>query len=135
MTPIDNNEASPRKGSVVGSEFKARYAERAATSRVKKGVDRRVIKQSNGDWMANELAALVRPTPRSKLDVPTLEAIFDANGVEHAHLSRTSPGWQGKLRMTGGLALRTIVANSGELLLPNGEALKAPKAWCDRWIK
>lgn len=124
-----------RAKSVVGRSYKTKYAEKALTSRGKKGVDKRVVAQGNGDWLHLELLALTRPNPKRPLDIPALEAIFDANGVEHRHLSRTSPSWQGRLRMSGGLALRTIVAESGELQLPNGTTLHPPAAWIARWAK
>lgn len=136
-TQIDNQLVSDtaRPRSVVASGYKAKYAERAKSARGKKGVDRRVVAQSNGDWLALELAARLRPTKKSRLNVALLEAILDANGVEHLQWSRTTKNWQGRLRMSGGLALRTVVAENGALILPEGTELAAPRAWCERWIR
>jgi hypothetical protein len=36
----------------------------------------------------------------------------------------------GRFRMTGGLALRRVVAEAGVLVLPEGREERAPKAWC-----
>ena len=116
--------------SVVQSGYKLRYAEReAAMQRRPKGVSRKALARSNGDWLAIELAKLVLDD-KSKLVVAKYEAILDANGVPHAKYSRTSPGWQGRLRMSTRLALQRVVAEDGELVLPDGAVLAAPKAWC-----
>ena len=121
-----------RARSVVARTYKQKYAERQLTARGRKGVDRRVRAQSCGDWLADELALRIRTTPRAPMDVATLVAIFDANGVEHNHLPRNTPSWQGRLRMSGGISLRKIVAASGFLVLPDGTELPAPRAWCER---
>lgn len=119
--------------SVVQSGYKAKYAAReAAMQRRPKGVSRKALARSTGDWLAIELAKRVL-NDKAKIDVPSLEAILDANGVKHAHYNRTTKGWEGRLRMSGGLALRTIVANEEALVLPNGERIDAPKSWCARY--
>lgn len=123
-------EDEHRANSVVGAEYKRRYAERAAAMvRKPKGVSLKALKRSNTDWLAIELAKRVLDD-KAKLVVPSLEAILDANGVAHRHWNRTTPGWQGRLRMTGRLALQRVVAEAGELTIPGGEAIPAPKAWC-----
>jgi hypothetical protein len=119
--------------SVVQSGYKAKYAAReAAMQRRPKGVARKALARSTGDWLAVELAKRVLDD-KAKIDVPRLEALLDANGVKHSHYNRTTKGWQGRLRMSGGLALRTIVANEEALLLPGGERLEAPKSWCAKY--
>lgn len=119
--------------SVVQSGYKAKYAAReAAMQRRPKGVARKALARSTGDWLAIELAKRVLDD-KAKIDVPRLEALLDANGVKHSHYNRTTKGWQGRLRMSGGLALRTIVANEEALLLPGGERLEAPKSWCAKY--
>lgn len=123
-------EDEHRPNSVVQSQYKRRYAERAAAmARKPKGVPMKALKRSNTDWLAIELAKLVLDD-KAKLVVPNLEAILDANGVAHRHWNRTTPGWQGRLRMTGRLALQRVVAEAGELTIPGGESIPAPKAWC-----
>lgn len=127
-------EETPVRHSVVKDTYKARYAERAATARGKKGVSDKAKKRSCCDWLALELAARTLDE-KSVLVVPQFEAILDANGIEHGHWNRTTKGWQGRLRMTGRLALQRVVAECGELALPDGSAVKAPKAWCDRTLR
>lgn len=115
--------------SVVRSTYKVRYAERAvAMARKPKGVSLKALKRSTADWLAIELAKRTLDE-KSKLVVDAFEAILDANGVAHAHWNRTTKGWQGRLRMTGRLALQRVVAEAGELALPDAEALAAPRAW------
>lgn len=119
--------------SVVQSSYKRRYAERAvAMTRRPKGIPLKALKRTAGDWLALELAKRTLDE-KAKLVVPSLEAILDANGVKHDHWNRTTPGWVGRLRMTGGLALRTVVAREGVLALPGEDALVAPKAWVAKY--
>lgn len=136
MTTIDIDAIEPEAEaaistprSVVASTYKRRYAEReAAMQRRPKGVSRKALARSSADWLAVELAKLVLDD-KARLVVPSLEAILDANGVAHAHWNRTTKGWQGRLRMTGRLALQRVVAEAGELTIPGGEAIPAPRAW------
>lgn len=126
-------EDEHRANSVVKATYKRRYAERAeAMTRKPKGVPLKALKRMAGDWLAIEVAKLTLDD-KAKLVVPSLEALLDANGVKHAHWNRTTKGWQGRLRMTGGLALRTVVAREGELVLPDGATLAAPKAWVAKY--
>lgn len=126
----EDAEASLAKtGSVVKGEYKRRYAEReAAMVRRPKGVSRKALARSNGDWLAVELAKLVLDE-RSRLVVAKYEAILDANGVPHAQYRREGKGWEGRLRMSTRLALQRVVAEDGELVLPDGAAIVAPRAW------
>lgn len=119
--------------SVVRSAYKAKYAEReAAMAKRPKGVSRKALARSSGDWLAIELAKLVLDD-KSKLVVGLYTALLDANGVRHDQYSRTTKGWQGRLRMSTRLALQRVVAEAGELRVPgeNGgwSAIPAPKAW------
>lgn len=121
--------------SVVSSKYKARYAERAAEARGKKGVEKRVLADSSGDWLALELAALIRPSKKKLADLDLFEKVCKLNGVDLSALPRTSPGWQGRLRMNGSQMLRTAIAeNNGEFKLPGGEIRQAPKAWVSRHL-
>ena len=137
-----DQEQDARPNSVVKGKYKAQYAERAKTARGKKGVDRRVIADSSGDWLALELAALIRPKKSAKTDLDFFRAILDANGVDYSKLPIGTKNWQGRFRMNGGQMLRTAVAEAdGELLIPAFDGahvqteehmLQAPKAWVAR---
>lgn len=123
----EQDAALPR--SVVAPSYKRLYAERALSARLPKGVNRKVAARSNGDWLAMTIAkeCIVGKTT---LDLDRFCALLDANGVKHAHWNRTTKGWQGRLRMTGRLALQRVVAEAdGELSLPDGSIVTAPKAW------
>lgn len=129
--------------SVVNANYKRRYAERAIAARGKKGVDKRVVADSNGDWLALELAALIRPAKKATLDIDMFRAILDANGVDYSKLPVGTPNWQGRFRMNGGQMLRTAVAEAdGELVVPAFEGkhvqteehtLHAPKVWVKKY--
>lgn len=118
-----------RARSVVKPTYKLAYAAKALEARLPKGVSRKVAARSSGDWLALTLAKHCI-VGKNTLDVEKFEAILDANGVEHRHWNRTTKGWQGRLRMTGRLALQRVVAEAdGELELPNGERVVAPRNW------
>lgn len=138
MTAIPNTQAEGivealanevRSRSVVPPKNKAHYREKATAA----GRRDKAAYRSCDDWLARQLAKLVLSTDKKRqISVPDFEALLDANGVVHAHWNRTSPGWQGRLRMTGGIVLRKTVANRGTLLLVDGTEVKAPMAWCER---
>lgn len=131
--PVEEDEHEG-KHSVVSAKYKARYAERAAQGvRGSKGIPKKALKRSTNDWLAIELARRTLDE-KAHLSVPAFEAILDANGVKHDHWNRTSPGWQGRLRMTGRLALQRVVAEAGELHLPEGETLVPPKSWVAKHV-
>lgn len=127
---LDEDE-DQRSGSVVGAAYKAKYRERAANmARKPKDVAAKALARSCCDWLAVELARRTLTTDKKpKLVVEAFEAILDANGVKHGHWNRTTPGWQGRLRMTGRLALQRVVAEAGELALADGTTIAAPKVW------
>jgi hypothetical protein len=115
--------------SVVKGAYKAKYRERAdQMARKPKDVAKKVLRRSCSDWLAIELARLTLDEKQHTI-VPALEAVLTANGVKHEHWNRTTKGWQGRLRMTGRLALQRVVAESGQLSLPSGDAIAAPKVW------
>jgi hypothetical protein len=123
-------ESIGKSNSVVKSAYKRRYAEReAAMTRRPKGVSRKALARSTGDWLAVELAKLVLDE-KSKLVVARYEAILDANGIAHSQYKREGKGWEGRLRMSTRLALQRVVAEDGELVLADGATIAAPRAWC-----
>lgn len=133
----DQAEAdAARAKSVVKPTYKRAYAARALEARLPKGVSRKAAARSTGDWLALTLAKLCIEG-KNTLNVEKFEAILDANGVEHRHWNRTTQGWQGRLRMTGRLALQRVVAEAGgELLVPgeDGETtIVAPKSWVQKY--
>lgn len=119
-----------RARSVVKTAYKAKYALRALTARKPKDVSRKVVARSCGDWLAMEIAKRCISGKANTLDVAAFEAILDANGIAHSHWNRTTKGWQGRLRMTGRLALQRVVAEAdGELELADGSTIVAPRTW------
>lgn len=126
---VELDDDEDQHNSVVSGEYKKKYAERAiAMARKPKDVPLKALKRSTSDWLAIELARRTLDD-KAHISVPAFEAILDANGVAHSHWNRTTRGWQGRLRMTGRMALQRVVAESGELALPGGETIPAPKSW------
>lgn len=116
----DNEKAR----SVVAVGYKRRYAERAANA----GHKRKAAQRSAWDWLAETLAGEVLGA-KDRLDVDRFLALLDANGVDHSRWQNRSKGWEGRLRMTGRLALQRVVAEAGVLRTADGEELEAPAAW------
>lgn len=111
-----------KAGSVVKGKYKARYAERAAG----KGLGK-VAQRSCWDWLAQELAA--ECLDGSKIDIGRFCRTLEANGVDHSRWNNRSKGWEGRLRMTGRLALQRVVAEQGHLKTIEGATIDAPADW------
>lgn len=117
--------------SVVGKGYKTKYAERGASLTKKpKDIAPKVLQRGCNDWMHHELARLCNDA-KGKLNVPQFEALLEANGIEnHKKWNRETKGWEGRLRMSGSMLLRRIVAEAdGTMLTPEGAELKAPRNW------
>lgn len=125
ITTAANPVLAPVSRSVVAPAYKARYAARAESAKLPKGVDRKVIARSCGDWLAKTLS--VYCVKGRKADRAAFTAILEANGVDHSKWAALD---NGRFRMTGGLALRrVIVDNDGLLNLADGSTLSAPRNW------
>lgn len=105
-------------GSVVKDAYRARYAELGHPNHC-------------GDWLANLLNNLVQG--KSQTDIARFEAICDANGVDLSKYNRTTPGWQGRLRMTGrNLLSKKVYLAGGVIKTPVSGAdpeYRAPADW------
>jgi len=123
---IEAQIEAPR--SVVKPTYKRRYRDRAREH----GLRSKAAKRSAWDWLAETLAAEVLDE-RSKLKVDTFLDILDANGVDHSRWTNRSPGWEGRLRMTGRLALQRVVAEAEVLHMPDGEELIPPTDWVAKY--
>lgn len=120
----DNEKAR----SVVGKAYKVRYAERAVAN----GLRRKAAQRSAWDWLAEELAAECLGE-KDRIDIGRFLAILDANGVDHSRWTNRSKGWEGRLRMTGRLALQRVVAEAGILKTAEGAEIQAPEAWVAKY--
>lgn len=119
---VGEEEDDTTGGSVVKQEYRIRYAEAGHPNHC-------------GDWLANMLNQLV--LGKSSTDIEKFDAICAANGVDLSKYNRTTPGWQGRLRMTGrNLLARKIYLANGVLVVPeiartdaNVGELRAPADW------
>ena len=114
--------------SVVKRKYKLRYKDRARSN----GQAGKAAKRSAWDWLAQELAAATL-TKEAKLRVDDFLALLDANGVDHSRWTNRSKGWEGRLRMTGRLALQRVVAEKGELFFADGDSKPAPTEWVAKY--
>lgn len=113
-----------KRGSVVKAGYKVRYANRAVAS----GNNHKAARRSTWDWLAIEIAAECLDD-KAKLRVDDFLALLEANGVDHTRWTNRSPGWEGRLRMTGRLALQKVVAEAGLLRFPDGEEKEPTSEW------
>lgn len=115
-------EDNAKPSSVVKPGYKHKYAERAASAGLGK-----VAQRSCWDWLAQSLAG--ECLEGTKISIARFLAILDANGVDHSRWTNRNKGWEGRLRMTGRLALQRVVAEAGVLKTADGEELEAPAEW------
>lgn len=99
--------------SVVKAEYRARYAEAGHPAHC-------------GDELAVLINNLCLPE-KGEFDVPRFETICQANGVNLDKYSRTSKGWQGRLRMTGRNILAGRVFSAGGILKTGGLEMAEPE--------
>jgi hypothetical protein len=121
---IEEQEKLP--ASVVPGKYKTRYKDRARAN----GHRSKAAKRSTWDWLAQVLAAEVL-NKQGKIDIDKLVAVLQANGLEDPLETwpNRSKGWEGRIRMTGGIWLRREVAEVGEMRLADGEVLTPPAEW------
>jgi len=117
-------EDEQKSNSVVKNDYKTKYRSRAREA----GIARKAAKRSCWDWLASTLAGECL-VGKDKIDIQKFLQVLDANGVDHSKWQNRSKGWEGRLRMTGRLALQRVVAEAGTLALPDGETLEAPAEW------
>ena len=114
-----------KKKSVVKTAYKVKYAHRAAQA----GLKKKSAQRSCWDWLAKQLAGECLDPKTQKIDIQAFLAILDANGVDYSRWTNRSKGWEGRLRMTGRLALQKVVAEQEHLKTADGEVLEAPADW------
>jgi hypothetical protein len=126
----ETEEQIGKKNSVVLPKYKVRYRDRAKEH----GQRGKAAKRSAWDWLAQVLAAETL-TKDYKLKVDDFVALLEANGIEDplGRWPNRSNGWEGRLRMTGRLALQRIVAEEGIVKLADGEEIEAPAEWVAKY--
>ena len=129
MVLFEMEELEQRRGSVVKRDYKIKYKLRAKAN----GIKGKAAKRSTWDWIAQRMAEQTL-TKKSKTDVPALYDFLHVNEVDTSRWTNQSKGWEGRLRMTGGLALRRIVAERGTLFLRDGTELEVPQDELDRLV-
>ncbi len=117
-------EDNAKPNSVVKVAYKAKSAEKARSA----GLKRKAAQRSTWDWLAQSIAGECL-TDKDKIDIDRFLALLDANGVDHSRWTNRNKGWEGRLRMTGRLALQRVVATNEALRTPDGETLVPPTEW------
>ena len=121
------DEETRRSTSVVASKFKHRYHENAKQL----GLKGKAVRRSNWDWLAQEIAK--QCLDKDKLNVDRFIRLMDANGIDHSRWNNRNRGWEGRLRMTGRVALQRVVADNERLVLPDGSEHKPPAEFVEKY--
>lgn len=111
-------EEDLKGGSVVPDKYKTLYKEAGHPN-------------TCGDWLSDVLGPLTT-TPAGKLDPDAMAEVARLNGINTDKLNRTTPGWQGRFRMTARNMLVKVVAKNGFISVPptdKGDSEKAPSDW------
>jgi len=123
-------EDNAKANSVVGVAYKHRYAQRAAGA----GLKRKAAQRSAWDWLAQTIAGECLDD-KDRISIDRFLALLDANGVDHSRWTNRNKGWEGRLRMTGRLALQRVVAEAMVLKTADGEELEAPADWVAKYAR
>lgn len=116
----ENQEEGAKGGSVVASRYRTKYKEAGHPTH-------------SGDWLALLLNNFC--VGKKETDLATFERICDLNGVDTSKYNRTTPGWQGRIRMTGRNLLAKKVFTVKHIIVPNAEVeggtqqISAPTDW------
>ncbi len=115
---VATDNAKPN--SVVRRAYKEKYAERNKA-------DGKRAQRSCWDWLAQSLAGECLDD-KAKISIDKFLRVLELNGVDHSRWANRNKGWEGRLRMTGRLALQKVVAQTGVLKV-DGDELEAPAEW------
>ena len=115
---VATDNAKPN--SVVRRAYKEKYAERNKA-------DGKRAQRSCWDWLAQSLAGECLDD-KAKISIDKFLKVLELNGVDHSRWTNRNKGWEGRLRMTGRLALQKVVAQTGVLKV-DGDELEAPAEW------
>jgi len=127
---VESDDRGGKRGNIVPRKYREKYAAQGHA-------------HTCGDWLANILndeCTAIDEKGKPYFDIERFDEIYDQNKGPRTGKWATSgnrnPGWQGRYRMSGRIALAKVVAINGYLvvdgskLTPSGEWLTAntPKA-------
>jgi len=124
----DVEEDNAKPNSVVHVKFKQAYLDNAR----KNGIAGKAAKRSNWDWLAQNIAGQCLDG-KHKIDIARFLTLLDANGVDYSRWTNRNKGWEGRLRMTGRVALQKIVANANALVLLDGTTATPPEEFVAKY--
>jgi len=124
----DVEEDNAKPNSVVHVKFKQKYLDNARAF----GIPGKAAKRSNWDWLAQNIAGQCLDG-KHKIDIARFLTLLDANGVDYSRWTNRNKGWEGRLRMTGRVALQKIVANANALVLLDGTTATPPEDWAAKY--
>jgi hypothetical protein len=111
--------ADKKGGSVVASRYRTKYKEQGHPTH-------------SGDWLAILLNNFC--VGKKETDLAMFERICGLNGVDTSKYNRTTPGWQGRVRMTGRNLLARQIFTTKHIIVPGDGAdgtmeIAAPADW------
>ena len=113
--PKPDIEEEKKPASVVKLRYRAIYAERGDPT-------------TCNDELAAKLNNLVKNAKGTNIEY--FDMIMDANGVDMSKYSKTTPGWQGRYRMTGrNMLAKKVHSRGGLFVVPNGEDMQMSADW------
>jgi len=116
----EDDSEEPVGGTVVKDSYKALYAERGNPRHC-------------GDWLAgvleNQFNRIHDGDKMAKFDRDLFLDMLELNGINTnaKWAMSTTPGWQGRLRMTGRLQIENVIIKTGKLLLSKSQTITAPE--------
>ena len=126
IAEVETDNAKPN--SVVHPKFKTKYLQNAQAL----GLKGKAAKRSNWDWLSQQIASQVL-TEKHKLKVPEFHTLMANNGIDATKWSNRNKGWEGRLRMTGRVALQKVVANTRQLVLLDGTVVVPPEEFVAKY--
>lgn len=116
----EDDSAEPVRGTVVKDTYKALYAERGNPRHC-------------GDWLAgvleNQFNRIHDGRREAKFDRDLFLDMLELNDINTnaKWAMSTTPGWQGRLRMTGRLQLENLIIKTGKIMLSKNQTVTAPE--------
>lgn len=119
-TDEEEDSEEPIRGTVVKDTYKVLYAERGNPRHC-------------GDWLAgileNQFNRIHDGRRDARFDRDLFLDMLELNGINTnaKWAMSTTPGWQGRLRMTGRLQLENLIIKTGKIMLSKNQTVTAPE--------
>ena len=129
----DKEEDKPEEedkpiSTVVAEKFKLKYIENARAN----NIPHKAARRSNWDWLAQQIASFCLDE-KQHIRMDDFFHLLEANGVDHNRWTNRNKGWEGRIRMTGRVALQRVVAANNTLKFPGNTEVTPPAEWVSQY--